>query len=551
MKISKLAMAIAMTATAGLAGPVAAKPSVPGVTLEVLGTYATDPRVLDAGAAEIVAHDPRTQRLFVVNASASRIDVLSILDPTNPVKVAFIDATAIGASANSVAVSRGIVAVAIEAEDKQANGKVAFYRATDLKLLNIVEVGALPDMVTFTPNGQFALVANEGEPSSYNMPDSVDPEGSVSVIDLRRGVHNARVRTADFRRYIGKEDWLRARGVRIFGPNANAAQDLEPEYITVSGDSETAWVALQENNALAVVDIRRARVEDILPLGFKDHSKPGNELDASNRDDSINIASWPVFGMYQPDTIASYKVRGLTYIVTANEGDARDYVGFSEEERIGDLDLDPVVFPDAEDLQKNANLGRLNSTITLGDTDGDGEYEALYAYGARSFSIWNTRGKLVYDSGSDIERIVADRIPEYFNSNNDDNDSFDSRSDDKGPEPEAVAIGEIAGRSYAFVGLERVGGIMVFDITDPHRVVFQDYVNNRDFDEEAESPAGGDLGPESIVFIPASESPTRRPLLAVGNEISGTTTLYAVNAGKVGKPGGCKPYWPFRGACKR
>jgi hypothetical protein len=551
VKISKLAMAIAMTATVGIAGPVTAKPGISSVTLEVLGTYATDatdPRVLDVGAAEIVAHDPRTQRLFVVNASASSVDVLSILDPANPVKVATIDATAIGASANSVAVSRGIVAVAIEAADKQANGKVAFYRATDFKRLKIVEVGALPDMVTFTPNGQFALVANEGEPNDgYD----VDPEGSVSIIDLRRGVHNATVRTADFKRYIGKEDWLRARGVRIFGPNANAAQDLEPEYITVSADSATAWVALQENNALAVVDIRRARVEDILPLGFKDHSKPGNELDASNRDDSINIASWPVFGMYQPDTIASYKVRGLTYIVTANEGDARDYAGFSEEERIGDLDLDPVVFPDAEDLQKNANLGRLNSTTTLGDADGDGEYEELYAYGARSFSIWNTRGKLVFDSGSDLERIIADRIPDYFNSNSDDNDSFDSRSDDKGPEPEALAIGEISGRWYAFVGLERVGGIMVYDITDPHKVVFQDYVNNRDFGEEAESPAAGDLGPESIVFIPASDSPIRRPLLAVGNEISGTTTLYAVNGGKVGKPGGCKPYWPFRDVCKR
>jgi hypothetical protein len=242
--------------------------------------------------------------------------------------------------------------------------------------------------------------------------------------------------------------------------------------------------------------------------------------------------------MYQPDTIANYKTRGQRYIVTANEGDARDYDGFSEEARIRNLDLDPVAFPDFEELQKNENLGRLNSTTTLGDVDGDGLFEELYAYGARSFSIWDTKGNLVYDSGSDFERIIAERIPDYFNSNNDDNDSFDARSDDKGPEPEALEIGRIFGRSYAFIGLERVGGIMVYDITDPHNVVFQDYVNNRDFSADAESPAAGDLGPESIVFIPWNQSPTRSPLLAVGNEVSGTTTLYSV---EVNWPGRCTP----------
>lgn len=524
MKISKLAMTVAMTATVGVAGPATAAPRL---TLERLGTYASG--VFDKSAAEIVAHDPRTQRLFVINAEASSVDVLDILDPSNPIKVATIDATAIGASANSVAVHRGIVAVAIEAADKTANGKVAFYRARNLALLTTVEVGALPDMVTFTPSGEYVLVANEGEPSDdYD----VDPEGSVSIIDLRGGVEAATVRTAHFKAYNRKADELRAEGVRIFGPGASVAQDLEPEYITVSSDSLTAWVALQENNALAVVDIEGARVTDILPLGYKDHSLPGNELDASNRDDAINIASWPVFGMYQPDTIANYETGGQRYIVTANEGDARDYDGFSEEERIGDLDLDPAQFPDAVELQTDENLGRLNATTTLGDVDGDGKYEALYAFGARSFSIWDANGNLVYDSGSDFEQITADRIPDYFNSNNDDNDSFDSRSDDKGPEPEALEIGHLFNRSYAFIGLERVGGIMIYDITDPHEPVFQDYVNNRNFEEDAESPAAGDLGPESILFIPRSQSPIKRPLLAVGNEVSGTTTLYQVKVGR-------------------
>jgi hypothetical protein len=422
--------------------------------------------------------------------------------------------------------------VAIEAKVKQDPGAVAFYRADDLSLLEVVPVGALPDMVTFSPNGQYALVANEGEP---NDDYSVDPEGSVSVIDLRRGIARASVRTADFQKYVGKEDALRAQGIRIFGPGANAAQDFEPEYITVADNSRTAWVTLQENNAVAVIDIQHAKVQKLLPLGYKDHSLPGNELDASDKDDSINIASWPVHGMYLPDTIASYQGHGRTYLVTANEGDSRDYAGFSEEARVADLALDPLAFPDAATLQEKANLGRLKVTSTLGDADGDGLYESLYSFGGRSFSIWDSAGHQVYDSGADIERITAERLPDDFNSNNDANDSFDSRSDDKGPEPEGVEIGKIFGRTYAFVGLERVGGIMVFDVTDPRRVQFQDYVNNRDFsvadvqdDVEFGTNATGDLGPEGLHFIPWYASPNRRPLLVVGNEVSGTTTLFEV-----------------------
>ena len=533
MKFNKLALAVAMSAATSLA--VAGTDNLDRtVTLEFLGTYAAS--VFDEGAAEIVAHDPETQQLFVINANDASVDVLDIHDPSQPTKTGHIDAKTIGASANSVAVDRGIVAVAIEAADKQSNGSVAFYRASDLALLKVVPVGALPDMVTFSPNGQFVLVANEGEP---NDDYDVDPEGSVSVIDLRRGVAEASVATADFRAYIGKEDELRAQGVRIFGPNANAAQDFEPEYIAMSGDSRTAWVTLQENNALAVVDVMHAKVREILPLGYKDHTLPGNELDASDRDDAINIANWPLLGMYLPDSIASYQGIGGTFLVTANEGDSRSYDGFDEEARVKDLDLDPTAFPDADTLQENENIGRLKVTSTLGDSDGDGDYDALYAFGARSFSIWDPTGHLVYDSGADIERITAEHLPDDFNSNNDENDSFDSRSDDKGPEPEGVTVGKIAGRSYAFVGLERVGGILVADVTDPTRVKFEDYVNHRDFtvaDVEDDITSGtnqtGDLGPEGLYFIPAHASPIGQPLLVVGNEVSGTTTLYRVNISK-------------------
>jgi hypothetical protein len=379
--------------------------------------------------------------------------------------------------------------------------------------------------VTFSPNGRYVLVANEGEP---NDDYDVDPEGSVSIIDLSSGVGNLTqndVQTASFTKFNNQRiDPL----IRIFGPNASIAQDLEPEYIAVSEDSQLAWVTLQENNALAIIDIPSAEVIALRSLGLKDHSQPGNALDASDRDDAINIATWPVYGMYLPDAIAAFTIRGQQYLITANEGDARDYDGYAEEERIKDLDLDPTAFPNAADLQEDEAIGRLTVTTAQGDVDGDGDFDALWAFGARSFSIWSRQGNLVYDSGDAFEQITAASLPDGFNATNDENDSFDNRSDNKGPEPEGVVVGVVNGRTYAFIGLERVGGIMVYDVTNPASPHFVDYVNTRDFSGDPEAGTAGDLAPEGLTFVPASDSPTGNPLLIVGYEVSGTVTIFNI-----------------------
>jgi hypothetical protein len=503
-------------------------------TLKPIGTYSTG--IFGGAGAEIPTYDAETQRLFVVNGGTNSIDILNITNPSQPSLFKSIDISLYGGGVNSVAFKNGILATAVQAVDRQQPGQAVFFNANG-DFLNSIGVGALPDMLTFTPDGTRVLVANEGEPNSYNRLDSIDPEGSVSIINIT-DINNLSVTNAGFTQFNSQIDQLRSAGVRIFGPNATVAQDLEPEYITVSEDSTKAWVSLQENNAIALLDLVKNEITDVIPLGFKDHSLPGNGLDASDRDNTINIANWPVLGMYQPDGIASYRVNGKTYIVTANEGDARDYDGFSEEVRVNNsaYQLDPTAFPNAAALKNNANLGRLTVTNTLGDTDADGDFDEIYAFGSRSFTIWESvdnpapgepKLKLVYDSGDDFEQTIAKLLPQFFNSDNGEN-NFDNRSDNKGPEPEDVKVGKINGRFYAFIGLERIGGVMVYDITDPENPTYVTYSNNRNFLAAPDSPAVGDLGPEGLLFIPGASSPNRQSLLVVSNEISGTTTIYAV-----------------------
>lgn len=938
------------------------KENMDKINLSQIGTYTSE------DGAEILAHDPQTQRLFVTTGDT--VEIIDISDPANPTRFGEIDLSNIGSfvggGSNSVAVNNGIVAVAVEADTAQDNGVVAFYNTNGV-LQNSVEVAALPDMLTFTPDGTKVIVANEGEP---NDDYTIDPEGSISIIDISGGIANvttANVTSAGFTGFNDRKQELIEKGVRIFGPNATVAQDLEPEYIAVSADGSTAIVTLQENNAIAVVDIASGTVADVLPLGVKDHSKgqpnltqyqfsnlpvlgttattnpedstettagqdillgglsglfyegtaangnlqfvtvpdrgpngnsadvdgdgdndrpfalpdyqarvvkfelnettgqienlsevlltrqdgttpitgrpniagvdeepvdlfgnllgydefgadlegvvinpgdgsywmvdeyrpaiynfdstgtlinrfvpqgtgtlggqpagtygtetlpaeysnrrpnrgfeavaldteegilysfiqtplanpdrdasnnsdvirilgidpatgnpvseyvylledpavrdggrvdkigdavyigdgkfkvierdsavgenakkfifeidlqgatnlladdapalmagmtleehtaseleaqgigvvnktkvtnlpsigyqagdkpeglallpdgrlavlndndfglldediagdgtvpvnpnptpvvlgiidfpEGNQLDASNEDGGIDIKNHPILGLYQPDAIASFEVDGKTFYITANEGDARDYDGFSEEVRVGDVDdddndvivLDPTAYPDAATLKQDQNLGRLKTTTTLGDYDGDGDVDQIFSYGARSFSIWDGVGNLVFDSGDQIAEILEEQTPDLFNADFDDevtddngnlnfsdsSPSFgrDDRSDDKGAEPESVTVGMVDGKPYGFIGLERAGGgVLVYDLSDPTEPVFNQYIRTE-----------GDVAPEGLQFIAADESPNGKPMLAVANEVSNTTTLYEIS----------------------
>lgn len=489
-----------------------------------LSTYRTG--LFDEGAAEIVDFDAGSSKIFFTNAKANTLTALDASKPSSLTKAFDISLSNYGGAVNSVSIHNGLVAVAMEALVKTDSGSVVFFD-TDGKWLKSVRVGALPDMLTFSPNGKKLIIANEGEPNDAY---SIDPEGSISIIDISGGVQNATVKHINFQSLNSKLKELVAAGIRIFGPKASVAQDLEPEYVTVSADSKLAYASLQENNAMAIIDIENAKLLKLVPLGYKNHNLPGNGFDASNTSGKIDIKNHPVFGMYLPDATKTIQIAGKSYIFTANEGDARAYAGFNEEKRMGTLKLDTQVFPNASTLQNNNELGRLLSSSVMGDLDNDGDVDQLYSFGGRSFSIWDANSvEQVFDSGDHIEKLIAAKLPTYFNSNHTDNNSFKGRSDDKGPEPEAIAFATLGNDLFVLIGLERVGGIIVYEINDPKSPKFVSYFNYRNFMVDPKSPQTGDLGIEDIKFISADKSPLKKPLVLVGNEVSGTISLFSIN----------------------
>lgn len=319
---------------------------------------------------------------------------------------------------------------------------------------------------------------------------------------------NLTVTTLNFSSYNNQEATLEAGGFRVFGLNADLAKDVEPEYIAVAADSKTAWVTLQENNGIARINLDGTpAITNLFPLGFKDYGVIGNEIDPSDRDNTVAFATYPkVFGIYQPDGVATFNEGGMDYVITANEGDVRDYyTNFVEGVKVSGLTLDESDFPNAVDLKKDPKLGRLVVTQFAKSSTAETLYSDLLSFGARSFSIWNgTTGAQVYDSGKDLEvqANIANAYP-------------DDRSDAKGVEPENLTIGMIGSKRFVFVGLERADAVAVYDITDISNVTFKQFLKTT-----------GDDAPEGILFISATDSPNGSPLLVVSNEDSGNVTVY-------------------------
>lgn len=504
--------------------------------------------LVDAGAIapntpgsifEIVAFDPTNDLLFAVNPGDSGgagrgVEVWDFSTVSSPT---FVRLLATANVPNSVAVYHGLVAVAETGATHAAAGTIDFFRASDGASVGTVTVGPLPDMVTFTPDGSRVLCANEGEPEypdPFDLSDLVsDPDGSISIIDFTwddvgfsftvAPTETARI---DFTSLNGTETAMRAQDIRIY---RSASQSLEPEYIAVSPDGTRAWVTLQEANAFAVINLTTNSLIEVRPFGLKDWNQVGGpQLDLSDRDGTtgpnenatINMANWPVHGMYQPDTIVSFSIGGVVYYATANEGDEwidADAGDQDLEGDVGDITLDAGVFTDGT-LTTNAKLGRAHISLLAQDhnPDGTGNSERICVYGGRSFSIWAASDfSQVYDSGDVLERQTALHKPGVHN---DDAGEFDKRSDNKGGEPEALAYGQVGSRHYIFVGMERTNVVMVFDVTTPASATFLQLIH-----------VDGDVGPEGMKFISATDSPNGKPLLVLANEVSGNLRIYQIN----------------------
>jgi YVTN family beta-propeller protein len=529
--------AAAMVACGGSDDPVATPASA-----TLVGRYAF---AVGEGVSEIVAHHAASQSIFITvdtdarPASFQRIGMrgLTSTDLASPVTASNLDSgatTSVAVDVNdagftaggvqTLAIHGNVLAIAVQATPKTEPGVVAFYRLDSVgnaTFLKKVTVGSLPDGIAFSPDGSKLVVANEGELSVNFATDGIDPPGSISIIALSNGTPADTATTLGFEAFNvgGARAAELPTGVRISRPGASVAQDMEPEFVKVA-DNQTAFVTLQENNAVAVVNLATNTVERIVPMGEKNHGLAGNELAPSDRVDPPFVLKTynNLFGYYMPDGIDAFSVGNTRYFITANEGDDRnDFLAAEETSRVSALTLDPTAFPNATALKANTELGRLTVFNNAGDTDGDGDFDRLYALGGRSFSIYNaSTGAQVYDSGSTLERLVYTSYDTALLNA----DQVKGRLDNKGPEPENVVVGEVKGKLHAFIGLERSSAVAMFDISNPAAPVFVQLLRN------STNLSDGDISPEGLSFVPASASPTGQALLLVGYEVSGTVAVY-------------------------
>lgn len=511
-----------------------------GLDLNKLGSYVTGTSNKDGGVCEIISYDSKNNKAWVVNGEKGLIDIIDLSNVTSATS-SEMPATSIDVkklvegkvdgftygdmTSVSVHSELGYVAVALQEEAYDKNGYVAILK-TDGTFAAMFEAGVQPDMVTFTPDGTKVLVANEGEPRNGYGNGVVDPCGSVTILSVNTNdISQSRVKTVGFEKFDISRDELVNAGVML-AKGINPSTDLEPEYITST--NEIAYVALQEANAIAVLDLSSGEFTNVYSLGYKDLSLESNAVDLLD-DEVYGVKTYTdTVGAYMPDGISIYSANGKTYILTANEGDSREWGDEDAHTEYVNEIKEKLVATDGTEAKK---IRVVDAEVVDGTPVGKN-----VLFGARSFSIFEVTENgliLLFDSANDFEKLTANYLPEYFNVSNDDNKA-DSRSQKKGPEPEAVVVGQVDGKSYAFVGLERIGGIMVYDITDTADVNFVNYINTRNFSEDPDQLGGGlsyltgDVAPEGMYFIGADVSPSGTPILLSAFEVSGTVAAYAV-----------------------
>lgn len=497
--------------------------------MELAGRYNSGAMSEEGGSLEIVQYNARNGFAYAVSGLKGTLIAIDLNGGMDGEKVTALGGTEYDVKSmvrsygdmTSVAISPDgtHLAVAIQAVDYTQTGVVAIFscgKGGSLELLETVNVGVQPDMVTFTPEGSKILTANEGEPRmGYSAVGAVDPAGSVSIIDAE----TFNVKTVGFDNFDGRRDALVKEGI-VLKKNTVPSVDLEPEYIACTDD--TAYVSCQEANAIAVLDLDNAQFTGIYSVGFEDYSRVA--IDINKKDAEYAPKTYESLrGIRMPDGISLYEIGGKTYLLTANEGDSREWDKYLNEDERNFKKGENTSSPSGAITADNSGLK--GKVIFFDSADYDGlDSSKDYLFGGRSFTVLKvTENGLeeIFDSGSKFESITDEKISANFNCSNDDK-TVDDRSGKKGPEPESVTVGTVGGKTYAFIALERIGGVMVYDITAPENTEFVNYINSREFNNNIQ----GDVSPEGLCFIPAAQSKTGKPLLLAACEVSGTLAVY-------------------------
>ncbi len=500
------------------------------LSMELSARYDAGELGLDGAVMEIISYNQSNGHAYAVNGKTGQLAILAIksINATNgiiaPIEAREFDVkSAVQArdtsfdykDMTSVAVSPNgkQLAIALQAQGYNDKGRVVILNCAadgSLSLAELITVGVQPDMLCYADNNTI-LTANEGEPRKGYGSEYVDPKGGVSIINIAaRSSRDAGFEAFDSAAARAK---LVSQGV-ILKKGALPSDDLEPEYISVSG--KKAYIALQEANAIAVLDLNSQKIENVFSLGMTDYGKTALDLSSKDKKPSRSKQAG-LYGLRMPDAIASYQSGGRTFLLTANEGDGREW---------GDKDSDGYYENEKKVKLEGGKVTQLDPTTVDGL-----DAQKTYLYGSRSFSIYSVGAaglNLVFDSGSQFEEIVGQTLGAFYPLSGD-GLGLDDRSGKKGPEPECITLGEVNGKTYAFIGLERTGGIMAYDLSQPSRAKFVNYINTRDFnnivthkdgDGDDMAITGGDISPEGLAFVPAQGG--KPAMLLVANEISGT-----------------------------
>jgi hypothetical protein len=448
------------------------------------------------------------------------------------------------------------VAGVIPTDNTGTLGKLAFFNYNTGAVIGTINAGYHPDSVRFSDDGMKIYVANEGE----FKPGAAQAAGSLSIVDVSSitsgnlaALTGLTASTFDFTPgNLGSGaslSGIRNSNVAAVGtsgtfinsvPNFTLVgnQDagaLEPEFVTISQGK--AFVTLQDNNAIGVFDLGTNKWEKINNLGTVTMTIDGSDTDL------LKVTTGTVKGLHMPDTIASFVVAGKTYLVTANEGDAR--VDDRDVSRFGDVGGNDSMVPildanypaTATGVRANGALGRLNVSRIDGDTDNNGKIDDVTAIGTRSFSIWEVQGDntlvRTHDSGP-LDGLLNTLDTGAYNMNRGTTAQFDTRSDDKGVEPEGLTIFSVDGKTLLALMLERQNGVLLYDITDPNSPLYLDYINTYGSGVAGADPNDRLVSPEGSLYISAADSPTGTSLLLVGYEGHDGGAAGAVIEGGIG-----------------